>query len=589
MFRPTDPQRSMFESEFLMSAAKAARLRKSWAEAFRTRVMPAIDEERFREAFSGSTGRPNKSIRVLVGLHVLKEWNDLTDEQVIEQFEFNLQWHHALEVTPSDAHVCQKTLHNFRVLLMENARAQGVFEDVTRALVEGDRIKLGQQRLDSTHVLSNIAVLTRLGLFVKTVTNFLMELRREQPEALAELNAEYGRRYLEREGYFSDAKREQAKRRLPVVAQDVYALLLKFRENAAVRVLPAYLLLQRLFEEQCVLDDGDPQDGAGSAAGSGGGERGGLDGAGDAPSGAEQPRVALREPRDIKADTLQSPYDPDATYGHKGKGYEVQVAETCHDENPYQLITATSVNGAHESDQRATIPMLDQLEASGMKPDEMLADTGYGSGANIVAAAERDVELHAPVQDLNAPAAREPFASPAAEVPDKGEGRGGVHLIALYVQFGGLADFAFDTTCQEVLYCPAAQAPSAQHMAGGRLIARFSADHCLGCPQAERCVTRLLSSGDRQLNRAPATIATELRQAEQQQAPFKDRYRKRSGIESTNAELKGRHGLGDLKIRRRPRVVLAVTLKSLALNAKRAVQHHVRLLAASEMMAELPA
>ena len=46
----------------------------------------------------------------------------------------------------------------------------------------------------------------------------------------------------------------------------------------------------------------------------------------------------------MSADSLQSPHDPDVTYsGHKGKGYEVQVAETCHEENATQLITHVEV------------------------------------------------------------------------------------------------------------------------------------------------------------------------------------------------------------------------------------------------------
>ena len=43
--------------------------------------------------------------------------------------------------------------------------------------------------------------------------------------------------------------------------------------------------------------------------------------------------VALKDPKQVSADSLQSPHDPDVTYsGHKGKGYEVQVAETCQGE-----------------------------------------------------------------------------------------------------------------------------------------------------------------------------------------------------------------------------------------------------------------
>ena len=39
-------------------------------------------------------------------------------------------------------------------------------------------------------------------------------------------------------------------------------------------------------------------------------------------------------------DCVQNPSDLDATYdGHKGHGYQVQIAETCSPENEVQLIT----------------------------------------------------------------------------------------------------------------------------------------------------------------------------------------------------------------------------------------------------------
>ena len=59
--------------------------------------------------------------------------------------------------------------------------------------------------------------------------------------------------------------------------------------------------------------------------------------------------VALKDPKQVSADSLQSPHDPDVTYsGHKGKGYEVQVAETCHEENATQLITHVEVTPSRE-------------------------------------------------------------------------------------------------------------------------------------------------------------------------------------------------------------------------------------------------
>jgi len=216
-----------------------------------------------------------------------------------------------------------------------------------------------------------------------------------------------------------------------------------------------------------------------------------------------------------------------------------------------------------------------------MLPKEMFADTSYGSGANIVECAERNVDLQAPVPDPGAPPPKEHFAGPvvddlqtdASSEPDAAaldqsecvETEGKV----------GLEAFSYSATFDEVLGCPSGKAPEHQHVAGGQLIAVFSGEHCASCPMASACPTRLFASGDRQLRRAPASIATEIRQAEQQLSSFKERYRIRSGIESTNEELKGRHGMDDLRVREKPRVELAVVFKALALNVKRAMQWHV--------------
>jgi len=84
-----------------------------------------------------------------------------------------------------------------------------------------------------------------------------------------------------------------------------------------------------------------------------------------------------------------------------------------------------------------------------------------------------------------------------------------------------------------------------------------------------------LSPEERTLRFVNARAATAHRQAEQQGREFKERYKIRSGVESTNAEAKGRHGAGNLRVRGQPRVTVAMTLETMALNAKRAVQYHL--------------
>ncbi len=132
-------------------------------------------------------------------------------------------------------------------------------------------------------------------------------------------------------------------------------------------------------------------------------------------------------------DCLQNPSDPDATYdGHKGPGYQVQITETCSPDNAVQLITGALPRTAAESDAAAVVPMLDQLEAAGLLPEEMLADTIYGSDENVQEAQERGVELVAPIPG------RPPANDPQALTLD---------------------DFAVDERTGDVTACPAGHTP----------------------------------------------------------------------------------------------------------------------------------
>lgn len=535
MFRKTDGQASMFEAQHIMPAAKRKRLTKTWAHWINTRLLPAIDEEPFREHF-GTTGRPNKSVKVLLVLLVLQHIDDLTDTQVIEHFEFNLLWHHATGVEPADAHVCQKTLHNFRVLLMRTGLMERVFADLVRLLAEANDIKLTRQRLDSTHITSNIAIRTRLGLFVETIEHFLRELKRRAPDELDAIEEAIRARYIDREGYFADTKSADSRRRLDVAAQDLAALVARFESHGEVIGWESFGLMQRLLAEQCIVADGEP--------------------------------VELKPPTTISPDSLQSPHDPDATYGRGGKGYRGQLAETCHPDNPFELVTGVELTAAHTSDQTQALPMLDKLEQGGVAPDELFADQGYGCGANIVDSARMGIELVCPVADPNGPPKVDRWLGANASDATTGEPSEAYHAT--------LADFRTTKRYDAIIACPAGHAPVERRQKRGRLYARFDARACDGCPFAETCPARRLREGGRSISRKAKAFATAHRQRAQRTVAFKEIYRIRSGVESLVAESKGRHGLARPRVRGRPRNRLRLFLVAAAINVKRACAHFVR-------------
>lgn len=494
--------------------AKRARLERTWARQYRDHALPLIDETRFAKYFDADNGRPNKSVRQVVSVLVLKERFDLTDEEALEQLEWNTAWHYALDVLPEEAHTCQKTLHNFRAKLLDDDQGAGLFESTTARLVEAAGLRTGRQRQDSTHILSNIKLLTRLGLFVQTVTQFLEALRQEHPRLCAQVPEELRERYLDREGYFSDARASEAPRRLAQTALDVHSLVRRFGDHKLVAAMESFGLLARLYAEQCV------------------------------PPKSENPeKIELQERP--SSSSLQSPSDPDATYGHKGKGYEVQLTETCDEQNAFQVVTSVAVHGANESDQHQVVPALEQIERTcGAAPQTMHADAGYASGDNIVAAKERGTDLAAPI---------------GSNGPDESKATLGVFN---YGEAGQVAS------------CPMGQAPVEHRLLrlGGTRLAIFSLAQCAGCALRSACPTQT-RRGKRVLRYRPTEVAVAQRRIEQETPRFKERHKIRSGIEATNSELKRSHGLAKLRVRRRPRVALWARLKVLALNLKRYVTH----------------
>lgn len=542
MFRERDRQGQLFESGNLVPPEKRQRMDRTWAGVFRLLALPMIQEELFAPMYCEDNGRPNAPVQIVLGVLILKELFDLTDQEALDQLEYNLLWHYALRLTPEEAHLCQKTLHNFRARMMAYEAGPGVFRDVTGQILEALGTKTGRQRLDSTHISSNISRLTRLGLFCETNRLFLHAVRRKHPILYRRAPEGVRARYLKDDGEataYQDARSSDSRRRLAVCARDLYRLIDVFRGTAAAK-LEEYGLLERLFHDQCEAvklhskprkDDDDA-------------------GAGGVP-------VRLKEAKEVASDSLQTPHDPDVTYsGHKGKGYEVQVCETSAADNEAEIITHVEVTPSSGSDATATIPTIEALDQEGIQPEELLADTTYGSAKNAVEAERLGTELVAPV--------------PGNErSEDEVAGGDGAALTA--------ADFDIDAGYSRPSVCPAGHKSIAETTnARGQenhVAIHFDRATCDACPQHERCPARLSADGTDFV----LTVNLEKRNREKRRradagGEFRARYAARAGIEATNSELKRAHGLGRLRHRGREPVRLAVFLKALACNIKRMVR-----------------
>ena len=245
-------------------------------------------------------------------------------------------------------------------------------------------------------------------------------------------------------------------------------------------------------------------------------------------------------------DCVQNPSDLTATYdAHKGQGYQVQIAETCSPENEVQLITGAIPESAAEPDGEAVVPMLDQLKKSRLLPEEMLADTLYCGDENVQAAEDRDVELVGPIPG------REPATDPLALTLD---------------------DFAVDERTGRVEACPQGHAPLVveRNEETGTMRLEMPAAACEGCPFRTSCPIHETRDGRYELDFTDKDHRLAGRRREQETPVFTDRYRMRSGIESTNSGLKNRLNLKRLRVRGRGSVFRVILHKVTGWNVLRA-------------------
>jgi hypothetical protein len=270
-------------------------LERSWAGVFRSYLLQHLPVAQLAPHFRHAFGRPGKDLYAAIGALILQQLHDLTDAQTVEAVALHLGWQYALDIrSDDDAYLCERTLRNYRAMLIERQLDQVLFRTLTDRLIAAVGVDTRKQRLDSTANRSAIRGLTRLGILVETISKFLRQLRRCHPDLHRQVSADLIRRYVEREGpgCFASTKPSESRRRLPEAAADLHGLLVQF-ESTPAAALASFVLLRRVFHEQCELAQ---------------------------TPGAQTP-IRIKEPQEIPCDNVLNPADPDASYNaHRGVG-----------------------------------------------------------------------------------------------------------------------------------------------------------------------------------------------------------------------------------------------------------------------------
>ncbi len=234
----------------------------------------------------------------------------------------------------------------------------------------------GEQRTDSTHVLTAARALNRLELVGETLRHALNVLAEVAPCWLRDqVTPDWFDRYGRRVEEYRLPKGEEARRSYAeLIGADGRHLLQALASETApagLRNLPAVETLRLVWEQQYILR-GDTL---------------------RLRTAAELCRAGLR---------MDTPYDPEAHSGNKRTvtwtGYKVHLTETCDEELPH-LITDVQTTVPDVSDAVLTEPIQRKLAEKGLLPQEHLVDSGYVDADLVVRSQlEREVTVVGPVR-----------------------------------------------------------------------------------------------------------------------------------------------------------------------------------------------
>ncbi len=515
LFDPWDylgPKRKMLLSE-------------SWAGLFREHILPELPVHKLARFFTEDFGRPTKELYASLGSLILQQMHDLTDEETVSQFSFNIQWHYALDIpgeSDESKYLSPKTLWRLRHLVMKEKLDVELFNQTTETLAKAFHVDTTKQRLDSVHIRSNMRRLGRIGIFSQSIHTFLINLKRRHLEIFETIEKELVDRYLTEKAMscFSLVKPSESGKTLEVVARDLFNLVRRFREHEEVKSLHSYNTLLRVLKDQCrVTEEKDDQPAA----------------------------VEVKPPKEVPSDSLQNPSDPDAGYsGHKGQGYQAQVMETYCDSDDeslraktLNLITHVEVEPACIGDVHALIPALDSTKERELAPAELLADSLYGSDDNCERAQEMGVDV----------------ISPAMGTPKENT--------------LSLSDFQ-QSEKGIIMACPQGHAPVKTRTGKKQKHGvAFPSEHCNVCPRKDQCPIKA-GKKNHYLHYDLKTMRIANRRAMEYSPEFKDKYRWRSGIEATFSEMDKKTGVKRLRVRGLPVVAYFARLKAIAVNIFRA-------------------
>lgn len=523
-FRLNQDQQITLNDSFVNQTPRTQKIvMNSWCRDFADIVFPAINEERFSVLYSDNkSSRPNTPVNVVVGALILKENNNLSDDELLESICCDIRYQYALHTTHlPEQPVSDRTFSRFRERLYNYELETG------KNLLKEEMMQLSEvysgymnlnsniKRMDSLMIASRCKRMSRLEIIYSTTANAIKLIHRLGNEELIPKELLH---YLAPDDYNNViyyCKGEDVTPRLEkalLEAGQVKGIM----DDDTWHGFQEYQLLIRVLTEQSRNDE-----------------------SGD---------LIAKDKKEITPSSLQNPSDPDATYHQKAgrdhKGYVGNIVETV-GENGDSLITDVSYENNTHSDSAFCKEYLNS-RPDNAGPETLIADGAYSGTENQELAASKNTELITTA--LSGKKTNKIFAG-----------------------------FTFAEDGRQVTGCPMGKIPvkSTFYPKTGMCRALFARECCEKCPHREECKAK-----EQKKNYAVHVSAKMAERARYLSKLSTDEYkqltRKRNAIEGIPSVLRRRYHVDDIPVFGYLRSRQSFLLKVGAYNFNKLLKHNRR-------------
>lgn len=497
----------------------------------RDHVLPLLEQyrEQLEALYCPDNGRPAVDPVLLAGVTLLQFMERLPDRQAAEAVVLHLGWKVALGVDIGYVGFHPTLLCIFRDRLVEAELGSFIFDVTVEGLRQAGLLRRRcKQRLDSTHILGDVAKMNRLECVRETLRLALESLPEEAMEGDALAWAVLRERYCETSVDWRDQNKASLQQKMVQAGADAAALLGWWEQQSGrwgQKADTQFALLQRVFGEQFELVE-----------------------------------EALTPCRSTPSGGVVNPHDPEAQWSSKDprnetawRGFCAQVIETVPEngekkrkgEPTEQFITAVVTTEAITSDiEGMSRALQSQKEHHDIEPSELYTDAGYITDDTLYEAQQAGRELIGPAR----PSPKHLQGFPSEDFF--------VHV---------------DEDGEPTAICPAGELNTQCALIterSGRQYYRFEWSYkCDTCPRRKQCTKS--KTGRRQLVVGLHHLLLQARRNEMKTEQFQQRMHQRAAIEGTNSELKRKYGFGRSRYRGLAKTSLACSCAAAACDVNR--------------------